>query len=285
MLLFLLLFISCSLHSYNHEKVIYNLTNDPIDVVIPSVPKDLETLNLCIDGIRRYGKNVRRIIVVSPDKYTDKAEWLSEHSFPFTKLDLAIEIFKGDVELAKRELARPGNRISWALQQLLKLCSSFMIPDISPNVLVLDSDTIFLNPVEFMNERNGAMFNPGTENHTVYFEHAARLIPGFYKIYPEHSGICHWILIQRPILEDLFRTVEETHGVPFWKAYCRCIDYFKHPSFSADYEVYFNYALSRTKQVSLQFLKWTNLSYVGNFHHFKSQNYHYVSCHAWARGQ
>ena len=43
-----------------------------IDVVIPAHKKDIDTLDLCIDGIRKNVKDVRRIIVVSKEKLTDK---------------------------------------------------------------------------------------------------------------------------------------------------------------------------------------------------------------------
>ena len=54
-----------------------------IDVVIPAHKKDVDTLDLCIDGIRNNVKDVRRIIVVSKDKLTDNQEFYSEEDFQF----------------------------------------------------------------------------------------------------------------------------------------------------------------------------------------------------------
>ena len=59
-------------HSASLNKQ-YQFIKEPIDVVIPSVEKDLHTLNLCIEGIRQHGANIRRVIVVSKSKFTNKS--------------------------------------------------------------------------------------------------------------------------------------------------------------------------------------------------------------------
>ena len=61
-----------------------------IDVVIPAHKKDLATLEYAIDGIRKNIADVRRIIVVSKEKYTDKAEWFDEALYPFLTQKLVI---------------------------------------------------------------------------------------------------------------------------------------------------------------------------------------------------
>ena len=55
-----------------------------IDVVIPAHKKDVDTLELCIESIRKNVKNVRRVIVVSKEKLTEKAEFYCEEDFPFS---------------------------------------------------------------------------------------------------------------------------------------------------------------------------------------------------------
>ncbi|MFX0095788.1 MAG: hypothetical protein ACFFBD_28880, partial [Candidatus Hodarchaeota archaeon] len=106
-----------------------------IDVIIPTCEKDLGTLELCIEGCRKNITGLRRIIVISKEKYTDNAEWFDERFFPFSLSD--VEHLIG---ISKRE--------GWYFQQLLKIYS-FSIPDIAENVLAVDSDTIFLRPVSF----------------------------------------------------------------------------------------------------------------------------------------
>jgi hypothetical protein len=66
---------------------------------------------------------------------------------------------------------------------------------------MLDADTVFLNPVSFLNITNAGMYNPGDEYHLPYFKHATKLIPGFYKYHPQYSGISHHMIFQRPVIE------------------------------------------------------------------------------------
>src|SRR5262245_56971712 len=88
-----------------------------IDVVIPCVEKDLETLDLCIAGIKKFGMDIGRVIIVSDKKLTDQAEWFDEKLFPFDKWQMAEEIF-GDKEAGDRFVAKPKSRIGWLYQQL-----------------------------------------------------------------------------------------------------------------------------------------------------------------------
>lgn len=74
------------------EAVAYPLTNAPIDVVIPCHPKDVPILDMCIDGIRKNGENIGKVYVISKDRLTDKAEWVDESIFPFTKLMITERI-------------------------------------------------------------------------------------------------------------------------------------------------------------------------------------------------
>ena len=72
-----------------------------IDVVIPSHWKDIDTLDLCIEGIRNNVKDVRRIVVVSKDKMTDNAEFFPEEDLQYSLEDADVSIHLGLDELVK----------------------------------------------------------------------------------------------------------------------------------------------------------------------------------------
>ncbi|MFX0093621.1 MAG: hypothetical protein ACFFBD_17855, partial [Candidatus Hodarchaeota archaeon] len=55
------------------KKKCLEIPKQVIDVVIPTCEKDLGTLELCIEGCRKNIKALRRIIVISKEKYTDNA--------------------------------------------------------------------------------------------------------------------------------------------------------------------------------------------------------------------
>ena len=216
-----------------------------IDVIIPTHKKDIDTLDLCIDGIRNNVKDVRRIIVVSKDKLTDNAEFYCEEDFPFSFKDVG-----NIVGFHKKTFNYYGG--------LIQTTSALVIPDLERDVLVCDSDTIFLKDTEFITEDDIALYNVSYDvpSHVTlhpYYEHMEKLIPGLVK-QTNYSGICHHMIIQKDILQEMFDKVEEIHNMPFWKADIMVTleDYKSlnpkpaHPDaplLMTTYELYFNYVL------------------------------------------
>ena len=219
-----------------------------IDVVIPSHEKDRDTLDFCIDHIRENVKDVDRIIVVSKDRLTDNAEFYSEADFPFSFEDVA-------------------KIIGWHRKtfnyfgSLIQTTSALVIPDLHRDVLVCDSDTIFLKETEFVNENDIALYNvsydlpPSVHSHP-YLEHMSKLYPGLEK-QSQYSGICHHMLIQKDILQEMFDEAENIHKMPFWKADISVtLDNYKSfkgardgnaPLLMTTYELYFNYVMKYHK--------------------------------------
>lgn len=283
-IIYCFLLFTMKLYSVEFSKTIFFLTTEPIDVVIPCAPKDLDTLEMCIAGIRENGKNIRRVIVVSKDPLSNSAEWFDEKNFPFNFQTIALEIFHGDAHKAQKFLKNPATRIGWVFQQLLKFYAPYVIPDISSNVLILDSDVIFLNPTQFMNEQGEPLFNVGKEKWKPYFVFGARLLPGWHRVYSEYSGICHWMLFQRPILDDFFSTINQQQGLEPWKAICRCIDNKDLVlACMSEYEMYFNYALLRTDQAKICPIKWINLDHWRDMEKYRNEKFHYMACQEWMR--
>jgi len=255
-----------------------------IDVVIPCHSRDCQTLDLAIAGIRKHGKDIRRIIVVSDKLLSNNAEFFDEKRYPFSLHDVALAIFRGDENRASAYVSTANNKLGWVYQQLLKLYTPIVIPDISDNVLMLDADTIFLRKVSFIDDDGYALYNTGKSIHTPYFHHAKRLLPHFSQIFPGVSGICHHMLMQRPVIQDLFNEIKKYHAQEPWQALCHCIDVKELPgSCLSEYEIYFNYAFSHAYKVKLRPLKWRNFHSHNNSQlpSFKETHYDYVSCHLW----
>lgn len=280
--LFLLCLSLClSLFAYAHEpdqgKTHYSLADDPIDAVIVAHPKDKKIISYCIKGIKKYCSKVRRIVIVSSERLSNEAEWFDEKLFPFSMNDVALTIGKGSKERARNFFRHHNRGPGWYLQQLLKLYSPFIIPGISSNVLIVDADIVFLNQVEFLNESFGGLFCVSQiEPKELYIQHAQRLLPGYKRIYPQHYSVCHHMLFQRSILEDLFRTVEEYHQEPFWKAFCHCVRYNRKKG-ASEYEIYYNFALRHTDQVAIRKLKWINSGDLSLRKKFKNEGYHFAA--------
>jgi hypothetical protein len=255
-----------------------------IDVVIPAIAKDKETLDAAIDGIRAHCKQVRRVYVISPTRLTHKAKWIAESRFPFTIKSVAKEVAQGNATVKRQLFAPKLGKAGWYLQQLLKLYAYKVIPGIGSNILILDADTIFLNPVEFIDAQGHPLYNVGTEYHAPYFQHASRLLPGLARLFPEHSGICHHMLFQKPILDALFMEVEGAHKTKFWKAFCRSVTPSQRCfSGASEYEIYFNYVFSKFKIAKLRRLRWSNEIDYKNVEYYRTQGYTYVSFHNYLR--
>jgi len=282
--LFIPLIILFSLSLY--ANIPYTLTNEPIDVVIPTSAVDQETLSYCIEGVKKNCQNIRRIIVVSRQKMTNEAEWYDEADYPFSKYDVALYLKRMDPIGADRFMKSHNSRLGWYYQQLLKLYAPYVIPGISSNVLIVDSDTVFFRPTEFVNVEGGGNYAVSGEYNLPYFEHMARLLPTLRKVYHEYSGICHHMLFQKPILDDLFFQVESLHQQEFWKVFCLCVDpeYLREEgSGASEYEIYFNFAFSTTDQVKIRPLHWTNSGDLNLMQNHIKDGYDFVSYHCYMR--
>tara|TARA_R110000824_G_scaffold353486_2_gene540647 strand:+ start:475 stop:1446 length:972 start_codon:yes stop_codon:yes gene_type:complete len=216
-----------------------------IDAVIPAHKKDIDTLDLVIDGIRNNVKDIRRIIVVSKEKMTDNAEFYCEEDFPFSLIDVG-------------NIVGFHNKTFNYYGGLIQTTAASVIPDLERDVLICDADTIFLKETEFVTDSNIALYNasydiPAHITCHPYLEHMEKLIEGLVK-QTRFSGICHHMLIQRDILEEMFKKVEMIHKMPFWKADISVTlqDYKSlgpkpshesSPLLFTTYELYFNYVL------------------------------------------
>jgi hypothetical protein len=273
--------VTTSLLGFSLNNIPFEFSSSPIDVIIPCVEKDLPILELCIKGIKENGHNVRRIIVVSKNRLTNSAEWFDESNYPFSFQDIKNALINNNPKRQKE--LESTKRTGWYYQQLLKLYTHFTIPNISPNVLILDSDTIFLKPVYFVNEHDAAIFNTHKQYHQPYFDHAVKLVPNFRKVHPR-SGITNFMLFQKPVIERLFSSVENLHKKTFWKIFCNLVDT-ADLSFAgaSEYEIYFNFALSCSDQFSIKTLKHRDLRYINSIDRYKKANFDSVSLHAYSR--
>lgn len=276
-------FLIFSLYSnWFDEQKTFPVKPDPVDVVIACHEKDIVILPLCIKNVRLYVKNVRRVIVVSEKQFTQEAEWFDESCMPFSKKSIAEEFSSIDPNF-KQDQAKI-KRVGWYFKQIMNFYAAFVIPEISSNLLILDADTVFLKPVDFVDENGIMLHAPGTEYYPAYFAHMQRFLPGLKKVFEQHSGISHHMLFQRSILEDLFNLVESHHKIEFWRAYCRCVDV-KEIGFSgaADYEIYFNFVLMRTNQIKLRPLEWANITKRSEIIPHQDKGYAFVSWHSYSR--
>jgi hypothetical protein len=249
-----------------------------IDVVIPAIARDKDVLELCIESVKKYVKDCRRIIVISSDKLTDQAEWVSETVFPFTKDQVASALLK------EREVDKVPSRTGWYYQQLLKFYAPFVIEGISSNVLIVDSDIVFLKKTVFFDNQETPIFYTATEYHYPYFAHMDRLLPGLKRVFKDKSGISHHMLFQKSRLEELFELVERYQGLPFWKSFCYCVDPVQLPfSGASEYEIYFNFSLLYGYPLKIRQSEIIGVSSIQELELYKNSRYRILSCQWYSR--
>jgi hypothetical protein len=256
------------------------------DIVIPVGPKDMELLKLQLQYTIKNILNYRNIYIVLDmsyqdlDKYDEKENifYIDDKIFPFNLKTVSLYHKKYNKD-----------RNGWYLQQLIKLYSGLVIPGILEKYLVIDTDTFFLKPTQFINDNDKLLYSYGTEYHIPYFVHMKKLCNDFGKIYKDKSGICHHMIFDTVYIKELFQKVENIHKKDFWILFLLFSD-MPHPSSASEYEIYFNYMFKYHKdKVELRKLNWDNVggeiknisSIISNIRN--NTNYDFISYHWYMR--
>jgi hypothetical protein len=170
------------------------------------------------------------------------------------------------------------------------LYAGIIIPDILDRYLVIDADTYFLKPTQFINSHNQCQYNFGREYNCHYFDHMQRLHPEFVRIF-ELSGICHHMMFETRFVKEMMNMVEmnmvEMNMVsnPFWEIFLEKVDpWLRHGygSGASEYELYFNYVCKyHLDEIEVRELTWENvktldlnmdLDYISHHHYLRSDS-------------
>lgn len=217
-----------------------------MDIVIAYHEKDNHIINYCINGIKNI-KNARRIYCISKQDYKIQGTvFINESIFPFSKQDIAKYVGE--------------DRAGWYFQQLLKLYSYKYIENLSDTFLVLDSDIVFISPVQFLDENKLPLYGYGGEYWVPYFNHISKVIPGLTK-QNNKSGICNHMVFQKKYISEIIEKVESLHSDIFWKIMMKYVDPTEYNrSGMSEYELYFNYMIKfHSDQIKIRELRWANI--------------------------
>lgn len=257
------------------------MSNYPqFDIIIPVHKKDLAILEYCIEAARKKIVGVRRIVTISQEKYTDSAEWFPESQFPFS-MDFVRQY--------------TGGLCGWYFQQLLKLYAPLVIPNISENVLILDSDTVFFRKTKMFDDCGRPFYNTSKDTKIcrkpfdiAVEEHINKLWPKISRQnlpaeFKEISGICHSMLFNREIITELFDKVEKYDGSgdKFFKIFLK---HASHHHSASEYQIYFNFLLIfHSKEIAMRKLKYKNTADLNIKKYRKRLKYSYCSFHSYLR--
>jgi hypothetical protein len=175
-----------------------------IDVLIPLGPNDLDLIDVVARSVRAFVEDARNIYILGrKNPQIPDTIFIDESILPFDLKDVG-------------KLLGNDQRAGWYFQQMAKLYFPFAYPSCLSRYLVVDADTIFLNPCRFIDDSK-VIFNIGTEFHRPYFRHMSRVHPNFRKLI-SYSGITHCMLFDKIWVEELFTVVESYHNdATFWR--------------------------------------------------------------------
>lgn len=238
------------------------------DIVIPLGPNDTSLIKEVVSHTKNI-LNHRNIYIVTmiKDLSLDNCIIIDEAIFPFSKKSIS-EI---------NPSIKP-EKTGWYLQQLIKLYAGFIIPNILPDYLVVDADTIFLKEIDFMSD-NKYLFTISDENHKPYFVHMNKLHNSL-KRNLNCSGIAHHMIFNIQYIGELFQLIETKYHIDFWKVFIKFVDR-KQNNGASEYEIYFNFMVKYHPELCIiRKLNWINTS---DYSEITKKNYDYISIHWYLR--
>jgi hypothetical protein len=235
------------------------------DIVIPYHSKDEYTIKNCVNSCSHIKEKQNIFIVSKKELNVPGTIWINENIFPFNT-----------EKIIKLNSSIPEHRAGWYLQQLIKLYS-FIIPNITDNFLVLDSDVIFQKDITFFGD-NIPLYSFSNEYTHEYFE-CMNSLNSFFERSVNVSGICHHMMFEKEILLEIFKLIEKPNK-EIWESIIENIKNWHH-GFS-EYELYFHYINKKyPKKYSIRKLYYED---VDDFMtHTPSNNLDYIANHAWRR--
>ena len=244
------------------------------DVIISSCKKDQYVLQKAIPSIKKHVKGYRRIIVVSKEKLTDieGVEWFDETNYPFTIKDMYDHMDKIVPDEKRRR------KVSY-INQLIKLYAHRVIPDLLENILIYDSDIIFIKDTTFFEDDKPLYSNRivSLDPYKQYLNHHLKLHHSFdfgdnlsinkslKKSGNFCSGICHHIVYNKKIIDEIIDFIEKEHNEIFWKFYLKHVDltdenYMNHCE-PANCELYYNYVnLFHPDKIKIRTITWLEMA-------------------------
>jgi hypothetical protein len=220
-----------------------------LDILIPSVDKDLDILPYVIDSAKKNILHpIKNIYIVSPDSEKIK-DLCTQKGCIFIDERSILPITKKDIKYNANGLDRSG----WLYQQLLKWAGDVFCT--AEYFLVLDSDTVLIRPQVF--EVNGKIiFDFADEYHKPYFDAAGRLLNK--TVICPVSFTSHHILIQVSKMRELKDLLEKQFHTSWYEAIMNTIDK-SQMSGHSDYETYGQFMYFNYKDEMLVEY-WSNLS-------------------------
>lgn len=258
-----------------------------IDVLIPTIEKDLDVLPYAIDSVRKQVRHpIGQIFIVAPENKKIKnlciakgCKFVNENSLlPLTKKDINYSPTRKNISV---------DRSGWLFQQFLKLSGDTL--GSSDGFLVLDADTVLIRPHIFDHGVKSVLFC-----RTLYYKHyftTYKKLLGEKAFGPARSifFVSHYMYFKKCHLRELKKLIESRHGTDWYTAILRNIDKNQWDSFS-EYETYGNFMMKNhpheiilkpRRNLSLKRSSIKNIAKIDMKQLATKHNIRSVSFHSW----
>lgn len=267
----------------------------PLAAVVLTTGKDTRVFEKSIHSALAHLVDIDKFYVITSDakavhdklhaKLGGRVVFVDEGRFPFTGTNVTEVMLQAVKE--KGVYPMNGNspfertvwgRTGWFLQQLLKMYAGRVLG--LDDFVIIDSDLIWFQNVTFLNKTlpNGVKVYNYASSGQYHANYVATLrkISGIDMFEPPkndvyRSGICHHMVLSKPVLEHLMATSEQIHGgIPFWQVLlnhsalemtCRAprTNICGAGSTLSEYELYFNYARVKFPEtIAFRPIMWSN---------------------------
>lgn len=222
----------------------------PLDIVIPVIDKDADTLPYVIDSARKQLRHpITGIYLVCPKESPRIAAIGAEKGCVLVDEATLLPIGKKDISYT----VRGSNRSGWLYQQFLKWCGEKFTKE--ERYLILDSDTVLVSPHVF--ETGGKLvFDYCDTVHRPYFEAYGRLM-GRPPRCPL-SFTSHHTLVDKAAMAELKAELERRSGKTWYEAIIEASDRNEMSSHS-DYDTYGHFFFD-TRKDGMVIRYWHNKS-------------------------
>lgn len=253
------------------------------DVLTTLHKKDLQNYENFFNTNMKFLDESSNFYYIANENFNIKSNFINENKFPFSKKD--IQNYLKDYI--------PKDRCGWYYQQLLKLYIFKIENNFKKYVLILDGDLIFFNYINFFKNNRPKInyLDLGNKKiHQPYISTINYLFPNI-KIDPNKSGICHFILFKKNILNEILYNIENKFNKLPWKAILDSVIYYVKKnkyniSIFSEYELYYNYVINFKNNI-YELNKFNDNFIDTNINNFnwinKNNKLKFIGNHSWIK--
>ena len=230
-----------------------------LEILFVSAAKDFDILVASIQFASKatsHHKSVSYHVIVPRMEIEKCKELLKDLPLQISVMNEEIFI---ETQLLIKLRSNFSSRAGWVIQQLLKV--SFVMNSQAPGVLVIDSDTLLLEPRLWLDLEGSQILTPTWEYHSAYYKFLN--FRGISSVRPNYTFVSHHMLMQPWIFREAFSAAG-------WKDLSDLIMTLvaipistEESPFCIEYELYAQYMINHYPNL-VRLEKWSNIGFARN---------------------